>query len=307
MVTEPNNESPGGPEMLVARDVAAPVAEPGQSIVTVRAAGINFLEVLIRLGRYPQAPPFPWVPGIEIAGEIDGRRVLGLARDTGGGYAERVAVDDDWLFDLPQGASFEEGAAFLMAFLTSWIPLTRQATVGQGTRVLVTAAAGGTGCAAVQVARLLGADVVAVAGSAEKLAVASELGAVECAVYEDAESVGPVDVLFDLVGGELLPRLLPRLRPLGAAIAIGFAGGLWSPVDPAQLVGRNIGLQGFYLGRLMRFSPDLVRQAVGDLLRFWGQGLIRPVVGAAFPLAEAAAAHGAIERRETTGKVVLVP
>ncbi len=300
-------QATGGPEALVAQEAPEPVAGPGQTVVDVRAAGINFLEVLIRLGRYPQAPELPWIPGVEVAGEVDGRRVLGLVRDTGGGYAERVAVDDEWLFDLPGEASFAEGAAFLMAFLTSWIPLTRQASVGPGTRVLVTAAAGGTGSAAVQVARLLGAEVVAAAGSPEKLAHAAELGATETVTYEGAPSVEPVDVVFDLVGGELLPSLLPALRPLGVAIAVGFAGGLWQPVEPAQLVGRNIGLQGFYLGRLMRFRPAVVRRAARDLVRLWEQHLVRPVVGATFPLADAGEAHRAIEERRTTGKVVLVP
>ncbi len=300
-------EEVGGPEALSVQDVPDPEARDGQSVVDVRAVGINFLEVLVRQGRYPQAPPLPWIPGVEIAGETAGRRVLGLARDTGGGYAERAVVDDDWLFDLPDGASFEEGAAFLMAFLTAWIPLTRQADARAGKRVLVTAAAGGTGGAAVQVARLLGADVVAACGSEEKLETARALGAAEAVTYEALPTLDPVDVVFDLVGGELFQASLALLRPLGVAIGIGFAGGWWKPVDPALLVGRNIGLQGFYLGRLMRYRPDVVRDAAADLLRMWGQGLLHPIVGATFPLAEAAAAHRLIEERRSTGKVVLVP
>ena len=300
-------EATGDPEALVVRDVPDPVAAAGQSVVEIRACGINFLEVLIRQGRYPQAPPLPWIPGIEVAGLVGARRVLGLVRETGGGYAERVAVDDEWLFDLPAEASFEEGASFLMAFLTAWIPLTRQADVRPGLRVLVTAAAGGTGSAAVQVARLLGAEVVAAAGSAEKLALARELGATEAVVYDELGSLDPVDVVFDLVGGELFETSLGMIRPLGVAVGVGFAGGMWKLVDPAQLVGRNIGVHGFYLGRLMRHRPEVVLEAAGDLLRLWGQGLLRPTVGATFPLTEAAAAHRLIEERRSTGKVVLVP
>ncbi len=300
-------EATGGAGVLVVRDVPEPVAGEGQTVVDVRAAGINFLEVLVRQGRYPQAPPLPWIPGIEIAGEANGRRVLGLVRDTGGGYAERVAIDDDWLFDLPDGASFEEGASFLMAFLTSWIPLTRQADVRPGMRVLVTAAAGATGGAAVQVARLLGAEVVAVAGSEPKVARARDLGAAAGTTYEGLDSVAPVDVVFDLVGGDVFSASLTLLRPLGVAIGIGFAGGRWQPVDPALLVGRNVGVQGFYLGRLMRHRPDVVRLAADDLLRMWRQGLLRPTVGATFPLAQAAEAHALIEERRSMGKVVLVP
>ena len=300
-------EATGGAGALAVRDVPEPVADEGQTVVDVRAAGINFLEVLVRQGRYPQAPPLPWIPGVEVAGEAGGRRVLGLVRDTGGGYAERVAVDDDWLFDLPDGVSFEEGASFLMAFLTSWIPLTRQVDLRPGMRVLVTAAAGATGGAAVQVARLLGAEVVAVAGSDTKVARARELGAAGGTTYESLDSVAPVDVVFDLVGGDVFSASLALLRPLGVAIGIGFAGGWWQPVDPALLVGRNVGVQGFYLGRLMQHRPDVVRQAADDLLRMWRQGLLRPTVGATFPLAEAAEAHALIEERRSMGKVVLVP
>ena len=114
-------------------------------------------------------------------------------------------------------------------------------------------------------------------------------------------------MVFDLVGGELFEASLGLLRPLGVAIGIGFAGGWWQPVDPALLVGRNIGVQGFYLGRLMRHRPDVVPRAADDLLRMWRQGLLHPTVGATFPLAEAGEAHRLIEERRSTGKVVLVP
>jgi NADPH:quinone reductase len=300
-------EEVGGPEALVVQDVPEPVAEAGQSVVEVRAAGINFLEVLVRQGRYPQAPDLPWIPGIEVAGMIDGRRVIGLVRSTGGGYAERVVVDDDWLFDLPESSSFEEGAAFLMAFLTAWIPLTRIAPVRPGARVLVTAAAGGTGSAAVQVARLLGAEVVAAAGRDEKLELARRLGAQEAIRYDGLDGMEPVDVVFDLVGGELFEASLARLRPLGVAVAIGFAGGWWRPLDPSLLVGRNIGAQGFYLGRLMRHRPEVVREGAEHLVRLWRHGLVHPVVGATYPLEQVGDAHRLIEDRNSTGKVVLLP
>jgi NADPH:quinone reductase len=300
-------ERTGGPEQLVVRDVPELEASAGQTSVDVRATGINFLEVLVRQGRYPQMPELPWIPGTEVAGETEtGRRVIGLIRQTGGGYAERVAVDDAWLFDLPEQASYAEGAAFLMAFLTAWVPLVRQAGVRPGQRVLVQAAAGGVGSAAVQVARLLGADVVAAVGSADKLALPGELGAGELVTYEQLADVDPVDVVFDPVGGEVFAQSLTRLRPLGVGIAIGFAGGPWAALDPALLVGRNIGVHGFYLGRLMRLRPELVHQAAEDLLRHWAGGLLHPVVGASYPLAEVAAAHTIVEERRSTGKVVLL-
>lgn len=298
----------GGPEQLVLREVPDPEPDQGETVVEVRAAAVNFADALIRQGRYPQMPELPFVPGSEVAGETaDGRRVVGFVRRSGGGYAERAVVEDEWLFDLPEGAAFEEGAAFLLAFLTAWLPLTRQANVRPGTRVLVHASAGGVGSAAVQVARLLGAEVVATAGSAEKLALARSLGAAEGSSYDGLDELDPVDVVFDPVGGELFTRSLKLVRPLGTAIAIGFAGGQWQPLDPALLVGRNVAAVGFYLGRLMQLRPDVVREAALDLLRFWGAGLVRPVIGASFPLAEAAKAHRLLEERRSTGKVVLIP
>lgn len=298
----------GEPEELVVRDSPAPVAEEGQVVVDVRATAINFLEVLIRRGLYPQMPTLPWVPGTEVAGTTpDGRRVLGLIRANGGGYAERVAVDEQWLFDLPESASFEEGAAFLMAYLTAWIPLTRQVTIFSGARVLVHAAAGGVGSAAVVVARDLGAEVIATAGSEEKLALPLSLGASEAVTYDRLGEIGPVDVVFDPVGGQLFTDSIGLLKPLGVAVAIGFAGGLWQTLDPAILVGRNVGVQGFYLGRLMQREPAVVREAARDLLQLWEAGQVRPIVGATFPLAEVVEAHRFVESRRSTGKVVLVP
>jgi NADPH2:quinone reductase len=301
-------EATGEPEQLVVREVPEPEAGPGEIVVDVRAAAVNFADALIRGGRYPQMPELPFVPGSEVAGETaDGRRVVGFVRRSGGGYAERAVVEQEWLFDLADGASFEEGAAFLLAFLTAWLPLTRQANVRPGTRVLVHAAAGGVGTAAVQAARLLGAEVVATAGSAQKLELPRSLGAVEAVTYDDLGELEPVDVVFDPVGGELFATSLKLVRPLGTAIAIGYAGGGWQPVDPALLVGRNISVAGFYLGRLIRLQPDVVHAAAVDLFRFWEARLLRPVVGATFQLTEAAKAHRLVEGRSSTGRVVLVP
>jgi NADPH:quinone reductase len=292
---------------LELRDVADPEPGDGQTLVEVRAAGVNYADVLIREGRYPQAPPLPFVPGSEIAGETgDGRRVIGFVRTDGGGYAEKAVADDAWLFDLPDGATFEQGAAFLLAFLTAWIPLTRQARVEPGTRVLVTAAAGGVGSAGVQVAKALGADVVGAVGSEAKLELVLELGA-EAVTYDAVAGLEPFDVILDQVGGELFAAGLKLLRPLGSIVGIGFAGGAWQPVDPALLVGRNISAAGFYLGRFMKLRPDAVHAAALELLGRWEDGALAPVVGATFPLAEADAALRLVADRRSTGKIVLVP
>ena len=292
---------------LELRDVPDPEAAEGQVIVEVRAAGVNYADVLISEGRYPQAPPLPFVPGSEIAGETaDGRRVIGFVREGGGGYAERAAVDDGWVFDLPEAASYEEGAAFLLAFLTAWMPLTRQVRIEDGSRVLVTAAAGGVGSAGVQVARALGGSVVGAAGSPEKLERVRALGA-EPVTYEEIGDLEPFDVILDQVGGDLFATALGKLKPLGTIIGIGFAGGAWQPVDPALLVGRNVSAAGFYLGRLMKLRPDLVRASALELLEQWTAGALAPVVGATYPLAEAEDALRLVADRRSTGKVVLVP
>jgi NADPH2:quinone reductase len=294
----------GGPEQLKLADVPDPEPADGEVVVRVRAAGINFLDLLVRKGEYAQQPELPMVPGVEVAGEVDGRRVIALPD---AGYAELVVAREDSLVPLPDGASFEEGAAFLMAYLTAFIPLTRQVPLKAGSTVLVHAAAGGVGSAAVQLAKHLGARVIATASSEEKRAFALEQGADEAYSYEEFADAVRADVVIDPVGGELVAQSLNVLNPLGVHVAIGFAGGMWKDVSPAVLVGRNVGLQGFYLGRLMRHRPDVVREATADLVALWKQGAVKPTVGATFPLADAAGAHRLIEERRHTGKVVLVP
>ena len=287
-------------------DVPEPVAGEGQQVVEVRAAGVNYADVLIREGRYPQPPPLPFVPGSEVAGLVGGRRAIGFVRGGGGGYAERAAADDEWLFDLPDDASFEQGAAFLLAFLTAWLPLTRQARVGDGSRVLVTAAAGGVGSAGVQVARALGAEVVGAVGSEGKLEHVRALGA-SAVTYDQVAELEPFDAILDQVGGDLFTAGLKLLRPLGTIIGIGFAGGPWQPVDPALLVGRSVSASGFYLGRFMKLRPDVVRAAALDLLELWASGTIEPSVGAVFALADVDEALRSVGERRSVGKVVLVP
>ncbi|MBV8065545.1 MAG: zinc-binding dehydrogenase [Actinobacteria bacterium] len=293
----------GGPFELA--DVPDPDASDGRRIVRVHAAGINFADVLIRRGHYPEMPELPVVLGLEVAGELeDGARVVALTRGAGG-YAELAAVDQ--VLPLPEGASFAEGAAFPIAFLTAYIPLTRQVHLHPGSAVLVHAAAGGVGSAAIQVARALGAEVIGAVGSAEKIELCLELGASAAYVYDDIPDDLRVDVVIDPVGGPLLERALGRLRPLGVLVAIGVAGGPWEAINPALLVGRNVGVQGFYLGRLLRHAPEVVAQATGEVLELWRSGAVKPVVGAEIPLAEAGRAHELVESRRSVGKVVLVP
>lgn len=294
---------PGEPEQLELTEVPEPEPGEGQALLRIRAAGINFADVLIRQGKYPQAPPLPAVLGSEVAGEVDGRRVMAMLSG-GGGYAECAVVDEDSLVPLPDEASFAEGASFLMTFLTAWLPLRG---LEPGSTVLVHAAAGGVGSAAVLLARHLGARVIATASTEEKRQFARELGAEEAYGYDDFAGAVRPNLVLDTVGGPVFAASLLTLSPMGTIVAIGYAGGMWEDVNPALLVGRNVAVRGFYLGRLMALRPDLVREAVGELLELWGSGAIRPVVGAEFGLGEAPEAHRLIEERRSTGKVVLVP
>jgi NADPH2:quinone reductase len=294
----------GGPFELA--DV--PDAEPagGKVVVRVRAAGVNFADVMIRRGVYPQMPELPAVLGSEVAGELeDGTRVMAITG--GGGYAQQVAVDASQVVPRPDHASFADGASFLLTFLTAYVPLTRQVRIGPGSRVLVTAAAGGVGSAAIQVARGLGADVVGAVGSREKIDACLSLGAEAAYVYDELPEDERFDAILDQVGGERFAALLGLLRPLGTLIAVGSAAGAWPPVEPARIVGRNAALAGFYLGRLLRLDPELVGTAVGELLGLWQAGALQPLVGAEIPLDEVERAHELVESRRSVGKVVLIP
>lgn len=277
----------------------------GEAVVAVRAAGVNFADVLIRRGRYPQMPELPYVLGTEVAGDLDGRRVIALPR-LAGGYAERVDANPDWVFDLPENASYAAGASFLTTYLTAHIPLGYQLHISDSSTVLVHAGSGGVGAAAIQLAKRVGARVVATASSDEKRAYALEVGADEARGYDEIDDLR-VDVVIDPVGGDVFTRSLPLLNPLGAIVAIGFAGGLWQDPSVQWLVGRNAAVVGVYLGRLMKLNPALVRAAAEELLDLWRRGEIDPPVGARFPLADARDAHALIEARRHVGKVVLEP
>jgi NADPH2:quinone reductase len=292
---------------VVLREVGGDLAleewpEPeGEAVVDVRASGVNFADVLIRRGLYPQMPELPYVLGNEVAGDLGGRRVCAFIH--GSGYAERAAVDPDWVFELPPNASYAEGAAFLTTYLTAWVPLSER---DHGETVLVHAGSGGVGTAAIQLAKELGKTVVATASTPEKRAFAERAGADEVRGYDELDDLR-VDLILDPVGGEVFTRSLPLLKPLGKIVAIGFAGGLWHDPSVQWLVGRNVSVGGVYLGRLMQLEPDLVRRLAAELLAWWAEGRIAPLVGSTFPLADARDAHALIESRRHMGKLVLEP
>jgi NADPH:quinone reductase len=287
---------------LAVEDVPSP---EGGHVVDVRAAGVNFADTLIRRGLYPQMPELPHVLGNEVAGDLDGRRVVAFPRASGG-YAERVEVDPAWVFPLPEHATYAAGAAFFTTYLTAYIPVVHQLHLTRTSVVLVHAGAGGVGTAAIQVLKNVGARVIATASTDEKRAFARSVGADEAVGYEELEGL-QVDAVIDPVGGEVFTRSLALLNPLGTIVAIGFLDGPWRDPSVQWLVGRNATVAGFYLGRLIRLRPDLVRSAAHELLELWADGRIDPVVGRRFALEEAADAHALIESRSSVGKVVLEP
>lgn len=287
---------------LTVEEVPDPV---GDHVLEVRAVGVNFADTLIRRGLYPQMPALPHVLGNEVAGDFDGRRVIAFPRASGG-YAERVSIDPEWVFPLPDNATYAGGAAFFTTYLTAHISLTYQLHVTSTSVVLVHAGAGGVGTAAIQLAKSLGARVIATASTEEKREFARSVGADEAIGYDEVEGL-QVDAVIDPVGGDVFTRSLALLNPLGAIVAIGFIDGPWQDPSVQWLVGRNAAVVGVYLGRLMKLQPQLVHECAIELLALWAQGEIDPIVGATFPLADAAAAHALIESRRHVGKVVLEP
>lgn len=275
------------------------VPEPeGEHVVDVRATGINFADTLIRRGMYPQMPELPYVPGNEVGGELDGRRVAAFVD---GGLAERAAVR--WSVDLPEHATFAQGAAFLTTYLTAYIPYAQRTYTDS---VLVHAGSGGVGTAAIQLGKVEGATVFATASTEEKRAFALRAGADEVRAYDAIDDLR-VDLVIDPVGGDVFTRSLPLLNPLGTIAAIGFAGGLWQDPSVQWLVGRNASVLGVYLGRLMKLEPELVQRYAQELLALWRDGLIEPIVGATYPLDRVEDAFASIEQREHMGKVVIEP
>lgn len=312
----------GGPERLTLAELDDPLPAPDEILIRVAAAGVNFADVLIRRGDYPQPPELPAILGNEVAGEVlvgdaagrfvPGERVAALAIG-GGGYAELAAAPAATAFALPPGVPDLAGATLLMAGATAWLALR---DVGAGDTVLVHAAGGGVGGAAVQLARARGARVVATASSDARLALAIEQGAelaidrrerdFVAAAREHTGGAG-VDLVVDPLGGELLTRGLAALRPLGRLVAIGEAAGRWPDLPVARLVGRNVGIDGIYVGRLARHAPDALREAGEAVVALAAEGSLAPRVGAVRSFEEAAAAHALVESGAHAGKVALVP
>jgi NADPH:quinone reductase len=313
------------PSELVVREAPEPSAGAGQLLVDVRAAGCNFFDILLVQGRYQVKPPLPFVPGAEIAGVVrevgpgadafsPGDRVL--ASIPIGGFAERAAVPASLAHRMPDAMSFEEGAAFPIVYPTSYAALHYRAGLRAGETLLVHAAAGGVGLAAVQIGKAMGARVIATAGGHAKLHVAHEAGADVLIDYSEEDFVERVleftggrgaDVIYESVGGDVFDRSLKCIAWNGRLLVIGFAGGTIPSVKANRILLKNIAVVGLHWGAYARHEPERVPETFAALFELYREKKIRPVIFDTYPLDRVGEALGALGSRKTYGKVVIAP
>jgi NADPH:quinone reductase len=313
----------GPPESLVVEDVPSPAPGPGEVVVSVKAASLNFPDVLIIQNKYQIKPPLPFSPGGEVAGVVKavGEGVAGakvgdavMALTTYGGFAEEVKVEASRLLPIPPGMDFTTASAFVFAYGTSDHALRDRAALEAGETVLVLGAAGGVGLAAIEIAKALGARVIACASSDEKLAACREHGADETINYlsddlrkrVDALTGGKgADVVYDPVGGAFTELALRSCAWRGRLLVIGFASGEIPkiPLNLALLKGCSI--VGVFWGAFAKREPEAFAESIAGLARWYGEGKLRPHITATFPLERAAEALSRMAGRTVVGKVVL--
>lgn len=303
----------GGPEVLVPGEASDPVPDEGQALIDVEFVNITFVETQMRSGTGPAPVKLepPVIPGNGVGGVVAavgegvdaglvGRRVVSSTGGSGA-YAEKVAVDAKGLFEVPDGLALDDAVALLADGRTATM-MVGAAEVRAGERVLVEAAAGGVGTLLVQLAKARGAAVVAAAGGASKAEVAMGLGADEAVDYREpgwAGKVGPVDVVFDGVGGDVAREAFTLLRSGGRMVSFGLASGEWASIPEEDAAGRGVTLV------RPQATPEQLREFTVSALEEAAQGRLRPVIGRRFPLEGAADAHRAIESRSTVGKTLL--
>lgn len=325
----------GGVRVLEMREVPEPEPGSGDVRVSLRYTGINYAEILSRKGLYAWAPKRPYILGMEGAGVVEavgagvdpsrvGREVI--VGTQYGCYAEKVVVPENRA--LPTLASFtlEENAAFAVNYMTAWVALVELARLAEGEKVLITAAAGGVGTAAVQLAARLGCETYGLAGSPEKLELVRSIGAREAFDYRIPdwpnrlrELSGGVDLVLETVGGDVYRECLKLLNPFGRIVVAGFASldfKMWNPLSwwrtwrdlpRARLMGmaeRSIGVMSTHLGYLLD-DPARLRRVFERLSAFVSEHGIKPVIGRVFPFGEVADAHAFVESRKSVGKVLL--
>ena len=315
-----------GPSGLRVDEVPEPPPPgPGEIVVDVRAAGVNFPDVLLSHGKYQFKPEPPFVPGGEVAGVV---RAVGPGVDRiavgdrvaatmiHGAFAERVVVPEAVTLELPDAVSFETGAATLLTYATTMHALVDRAALRAGERLLVLGAAGGVGIAAVEIGALLGAHVIAAASTPEKIAFCKEHGAKDGIVYttEDLKertktltAGAGADVVYDPVGGPFAEQALRAIAWEGRHLVVGFAAGDIPKIPLNLVLLKGCQIVGVFWGSFVMRSPERHRANATRILEWVAEGKLRPHVDASFPFADAGEALRRLERRDVKGKVVLVP
>ncbi|MFE5916942.1 NADPH:quinone oxidoreductase family protein [Streptomyces sp. NPDC056468] len=304
-------------EVMRLEDVETPTPGDGQLLLKVRAANINFPDALLCRGHYQVRPPLPFTPGVEICGETeDGRRVLANPALPYGGFAEYAVADAAAVLPAPEALDDAEAAALHIGYQTGWFGLHRRAGLEAGETLLVHAAAGGVGSAAVQLGKAAGARVIGVVGGADKAAVARELG---CDVVIDRRAedvIGAVkeatggrgaDVIYDPVGGEAYAQSAKVVAFEGRIVVVGFASGtIPSPALNHALV-KNYSILGLHWGLYNTKNPKLIQHCHEQLTELAARGAIKPLVSERVPLSGAAVAVQKVADGVTTGRIAVVP
>lgn len=313
----------GVPEDLAISDIDPPSLEPGHVRIRVRAAGVNFPDVLMIAGRYQVRPELPFVPGHELAGEIIesgdgvkgldvGQRVLAMCGH--GAMAEEACVAAARVVPIPDAMDYPAAAGFMLAYGTSYHALKQRAGLSAGETLLVTGAAGGVGLTAVELGRARGATVIAAAGSSEKLALANRRGATHLIDYgrerlkervrEITDGRG-ADVIYDPVGGALFDDCLRSVAWNGRILVIGFAAGEIQKIPANLPLLKGASIVGVFWGRFAELEPEAQAINTRELLELYRQREIRPHIGEVFPLSQAPAALRTLANRRAMGKVII--
>lgn len=314
----------GKPEALKLAERPSPAIEPGKVRIGIHACGVNFADTLIIQGLYQEKPPFPFSPGMEVAGEIlelgagvthlrVGDRVAAITGH--GGYAEEVVIDAQTVLPIPLMMDFATAAGFAITYGTSHIALARRAQLQAGEVLLVHGAAGGVGLTAVEIGKRLGATVIATASTPEKLALAQQYGADYLINYRQEKFRDRVkeitngkgaNVIYDPVGGDVFDESLRCIAWEGRLLVIGFADGRIPQLPVNLALVKNMSVVGVYWGGYSVRQPRVITDSLRTLLAWYAEGKIKPHISQTYPLADAPTALNSLINRQSTGKVVLI-
>ncbi|MFI7082838.1 NADPH:quinone oxidoreductase family protein [Streptomyces anulatus] len=309
------NGEPG--EVMRLEETDRPTPGDGQVLVEVRAANVNFPDALLCRGQYQVRPPLPFTPGVEVCGTTeDGRRVLATPALPHGGFADYVVADEAALLPAPDALDDAEAAALHIGYQTGWFGLHRRARLQPGETLLVHAAAGGVGSAAIQLGRAAGAKVIGVVGGPEKAAVARELG---CdlvidrrsedivAAVKDATGGRGADVVYDPVGGDAYAKSAKCVAFEGRILVVGFASGVIPTPGLNHALVKNYSVVGLHWGLYNSKDPAAVRACHDELTKLAEQGIVKPLVSERVAMAQAAAAVQRVADGTSTGRIVVLP